>query len=123
MTVGALAAARGGDQVADRVAAVGAAGRRGAEVAGVQGGGVDEHGEGRGVGVALVLIHPPLLLRAVDQAQVVDAGVLAAGRTSLEEARDGDSGEQADDGYDDHDFDEGEVLAFHGHFLLVCLFF
>ena len=61
------------------------------------------------VRAVLAVFQRPLLDRAVDQAEVVDAGIFASGFTSLDEVRDRDRGEETDDGHDDHDFNEREA--------------
>ena len=58
---------------------------------------------------ALLFLQRPLLLRAVNLAEVVDTGVLLGGGTGFDEVGDRDRSEEADDGHDDHDFNEGEA--------------
>ena len=58
------------------------------------------------VRAVLAVFQRPLLDRTVDQAEVVDASILASGFTSFDEVRDRNSGQEADDGNHDHDFNE-----------------
>ena len=66
-----------------------------------------------------------LVGRRVNLAEVVDAGVGLRGGTSLHEVRNRDGGEEADDGHNDHDFDEREarITEVFGlfHFVLLSL--
>ena len=57
----------------------------------------------------LLGLEGPGLGGAVNLAQVIDAGVLLRLRASAHEVGDGDRGQQADDGDDDHDFHQGEA--------------
>ena len=57
----------------------------------------------------LALFQGPLLLRGVNQAEVVDAGILLRGRAGFDEVGDRDGGQQTDDGDNDHDFNEGKT--------------
>ncbi len=71
-----------------------------------------------GVRRGLLAFQSPLLLRTVDQAQVVDASIGLGGLASTNEVRDRDSGQQTDDRNNDHDFNEGEArfaAGFHLH--------
>ena len=61
------------------------------------------------VRAVLAVFQRPLLDRTVDQAQVVDASIFAGGFTSFDEVRDRDRGQEADDGDNDHDFNEREA--------------
>ncbi len=65
---------------------------------------------GNSVTGVLLVFDRPLVLRAIDLAEVVDAGVLLSSGTSFHEVRDRDRCEEADDGHDDHDFHEREAL-------------
>ena len=72
----------------------------------------------RCVGRGFLAFQSPLLLRTVDQAQVVDASIGLGGLASTNEVRDRDSGQQTDDRNNDHDFNEGEArfaAGFHLH--------
>ena len=122
MVGGAGDADRGGREVADRVA--GGKGGRGVQRAGRQGATaattnvrLDVAGNRRSRGVGFVF-QSPFLLGAVDLAEVVDARVLLRGRAGMHEVRDRDSGEEADNCDDNHDFNQGETgfargVAFH----------
>ena len=59
----------------------------------------------RGTGV----FEQRLLLGAVNEAQVVDARIRLRRLAGADEVRDGDRGEEADDGHHDHDFNEREA--------------
>ena len=50
-----------------------------------------------------------LIYRAINLAEVVDAGVGLGGLARFDEVRNRDRSEEADDGDHDHDFDEGET--------------
>jgi hypothetical protein len=63
----------------------------------------------RRVGRSFLVFQSPLLLRTVDQTEVVDASIGLGGLTSANKVRDRDSGQQTDDRNNDHDFDEGEA--------------
>ena len=54
----------------------------------------------------LLVFQRPLLLGAVNQTQIVDAGVLLRGRARAHEVGNGDRGQQTDDGHHNHDFNE-----------------
>ena len=58
---------------------------------------------------ALLLLEGPLLFRTIDLAQVVDASVGLRGGAGFHEVGNGDRRQEADDGHDDHDFNEGEA--------------
>jgi len=60
------------------------------------------------------LLELELLLRAVDEAEVVHAGVRLRRLTSADEVRDRDRGQEADDGNHDHDFNEREARFLGG---------
>ena len=68
----------------------------------------------RRIGVCCLGLERPLLLGAVNLAEVVDAGVLLSRVARPDEVRDRDGGQQADDGDHDHDFHEGEATATRG---------
>ena len=55
------------------------------------------------------LLKQQLLDRAVDEAQVVDAGVGLRGPASADEVRDRNGGQEADNCNHDHDFNEREA--------------
>jgi len=67
----------------------------------------------------LMLFQGPLLLGAVYQAQIIDAGIHLRSRARAHEIRNGDGGKEADDRHHDHYFHEGESpplcsFLFHG---------
>ena len=69
------------------------------------------------------LVESPLFDRALDLFQVRDAGVGLRRGAGLDEVRDGDGGEEADDRDDDHDFYEGKAgfAVLDGlHFMFRC---
>ena len=51
----------------------------------------------------------PLFLRAINLAEVVNAGVLLGGCASFHKVGDRDRSQQADDGHNDHDFHKRET--------------
>jgi len=61
---------------------------------------------GRRGGVVLLVFQRPLLLGGINLAEIVDAAVLLGRIARPDEVGDGDGGQQADDGHNDHDFDE-----------------
>ena len=61
------------------------------------------------VSVVFLFFQRPLFLRAINLAEVVDAGVRLCSRTSFHEVRNSDRRQQADDGHNDHDFYERET--------------
>jgi hypothetical protein len=63
----------------------------------------------RRVGRGLLLFQRPLLLRAVDLAEVVDARIGLGRGARFDEVGDRDRGEEADDGHNDHDFNQREA--------------
>ena len=86
--------------------------------------GLQLRGRRRDRGAArLPLLQRPLLLGAVNQAQIVDARVLLRGRARAHEVGYGDGGQQTDNRDDDHNFNEGETclaadFIFHKTFFL-----
>ena len=70
---------------------------------------VGQHGNGVGRGF---VFQGPGLLRTVDLAEVVYARTFLGLQAGAHEIRDGDGRQNADDGDDDHDFDEGETGPF-----------
>src|SRR4051794_28891235 len=58
---------------------------------------------------ALFGLQRPLLLGAVNLAQVIDAGVLLGSGTSFHKVGDRDGGQQSDDCNHDHDFNKREA--------------
>ena len=62
-----------------------------------------------GVRAVLAVFQRPLLDGAVDQAEVVNASILASRFTSFDEVRDGNRGQETDDCNHDHDFNEREA--------------
>src|ERR1019366_8860175 len=73
-----------------------------------------------------VLFQRELVGRRVNLAEVVDAGVGLGGGAPLQEVRNRDGRQQADDGHDDHDFDEGEArftedLGLFHYICFLCL--
>jgi len=72
----------------------------------------------------LALFQRELVGRRVNLAEVVDASVGLRGGTRFHEVRDRNRREEADDGHNDHDFDEREARAadvFIGFHLLFFL--
>ena len=61
------------------------------------------------VGVDFAFFHRPLLFGAFNLLHVGDAGVFLGGRARLYEIGNRYGGKQADDGDDDHDFNQGEA--------------
>ncbi len=59
--------------------------------------------------IALLGFERPGLNRTVDLTQVVDTGVHLRGRTGFHEVGNGNGRQQANDGHDDHDLDQGEA--------------
>ena len=128
MVRGVDAAGRSGGQVADAVAG-------GETVVGIERanreGAIDtaahirlDLGAGRSGGGSTLGFQGPFLLRAVNLAEVVDAGVLLRRRAGMHEVRNRDGGQQTDDGDDDHDFDKGETrFACGGDFHTIALLF
>ena len=57
----------------------------------------------------LLVLERPLLLGAVKLAQVVDARIRLGRGARFDEVRNGDCSEEANDGHDDHDFNQGEA--------------
>jgi len=51
----------------------------------------------------------PLIFRSVDLAEVVDTSIGLRGRTGFHEVRNRDRSQQADDGHNNHDFNQGET--------------
>ena len=88
--------------------------------------GADEVRIDRGVAALLVLLERPLDLGILHLLEIGDANAAAAGFAVAEEVRDGDGRDEADDGHDDHDFDEGEAppavsaVQFHTCVWLFC---
>jgi len=79
-------------------------------------------GDGGGRGTVL---RGPDLLGAVNLAQVGDAGGLLGLQAGADEIRNGDGGQQADDGDNDHNFHERKpagTISFDFHKLLVLTF-
>src|SRR5262245_39446244 len=70
-----------------------------------------EVGGHRSVRADLLLFERPGLLRAVNLLEVRDAGVLLARGPRFDEVRNRDRSQQADDGYHNHDFNQGETSA------------
>src|ERR1051325_3789306 len=64
--------------------------------------------EGWGRRRRLFVFQSPLLNRAVNLAQVVDAGILLRSRAGSDVIRDGDGSQHPDCSHDDHDFYQGE---------------
>ena len=60
-------------------------------------------------GARLMLLQRPLLLGAINLAQIVDARIHLRGRARAHEVGNGDGGQQTDNRDDDHDFNEGET--------------
>ena len=75
-----------------------------------------------------LVLHTPLFFSSIDLVQVLDAGILLGGGTGFDEVGDRDRGEQADDGDNDHDFNQRKagrfVIGLDLHstfsFFLVC---
>jgi len=86
--------------------------------------GLQFRGCGRDRGAArLALFQRPLLLGAINQAQIVDARIHLRGRARAHEVGYGDGGQQTDNRDDDHNFNEGETclaadFIFHKTFFL-----
>ncbi len=57
----------------------------------------------------LALFQSELVGRRINLAEVVDTGIGLRGGARFHEVRDRDRGEEADDGHNDHDFDEREA--------------
>ena len=68
-----------------------------------------QRGNNHGVRAILAVFQRPLLDGAVDQAEVVNASILASRFTSFDEVRDGNRGQKTDDCNHDHDFNEREA--------------
>ena len=73
----------------------------------------------------LIGFQRPLLLRTVNLAKVVDTGIGLGRLTSANEVRNRDRSEEADDGHNDHDFNEGETgfagcIDLHSTYLFCC---
>ena len=62
----------------------------------------------------------PLLLRTINLAEVVDTSVRAGGFARFHEVRDRDRREEADDGHNDHDFNQREARLTGGIDLHIC---
>ena len=106
-------AERAGRGRANRVAGVRTTGRAGRDqVRGVQ---LDVRGEVRGhreTGTGrFALFQRVLVGRRVQLAEVVDAGIGLRGGTGLHEVRNRDRRQQADDGHDNHDFNQRETRS------------
>ena len=68
-----------------------------------------------------MLFQGPLALGAVNNTEVADAGIGLRGGAGAHEVRNRDGGEEADNGDDDHNFDEREptlFLSLHLHSLI-----
>ena len=119
-------AQRAGRLDANGIARIGATSRAGRDqVAGVQ---LDVRGQVRAHGDrgtrGLAFFQRELVGRRVKLAEVVDASVGLRGGTRFHEVRDRNRREEADDGHNDHDFDEREARAadvFIGFHLLFFL--
>jgi hypothetical protein len=70
-----------------------------------------DRGQGAGGAGGELAFEGILFHRAVDLLQIGDAGVGLGRGAGLDEVRNGDGGEEADDRHDDHDFYECEALA------------
>jgi hypothetical protein len=100
---------RGADCGAGIVAAGGAGRNAGARVqldVGRQVTGIVDGGTG-----GLAFFQRKLAGGGVDLTHVIDTGVGLRGGTRFHEVRDRDRSEEADDGHNDHDFDEREARA------------
>ena len=78
----------------------------------------DQIGGDRTISGSFLVFQRPLLLRAINLAKVVYAGIFLSRRAGFHEVRNGDRGQQTDDGHHDHDFHQGETrltggLNFH----------
>jgi hypothetical protein len=62
----------------------------------------------RSVRAYLLVFQRPGLLRTINLFEVGDTGTALAGSASLHEVGNRDRGQQANDGYDDHNFNERE---------------
>jgi len=80
-------------------------------------------GADRAGAVLLALFQGPLLLGGVNEAEVVDAGVLLRGGAGFDEVGDGDRGQQTDDGDDDHNLNKRETRLAIVFLLHICLSF
>ena len=74
------------------------------------------------------MLKRPLLLGAVNLAKVVDAGVHLGLGASLYEVGNGNGRQQADDGHDNHDFNQRESRGFspgcfHNCYLLFAVYY
>ena len=65
-------------------------------------------------GTGLVVLQRPLLNGAINLPEVVDARIDLRGRAGLDEVGDGDRGQQANNGHDDHDFHQRETRFARG---------
>ena len=70
---------------------------------------IPDVGEDSGIAGVLLVFQRPLLDGTVNLAQVVDARVHLGLRAGAHEVGNRDRREEADDGHDDHDFNEGEA--------------
>lgn len=80
--------------------------------------------QGEGVTSLFALFQSELVGRRVNLTEVVDASIGLRGSASFDEVRNRDRRQEADDGHDNHDFDEGEArrtevfVSFHFTFVL-----
>jgi len=81
---------------------------------------------GRSGSGLLTFFQTPLLFRRVNDAEVVDTGIGLGGLTGAHEVGNRDGSQQADDGHDDHDFNQREAGVticferFHVTYLPLC---
>jgi hypothetical protein len=79
-----------------------------------------------GSGRTLALFQSPLLLGRINQAKVIDAGVLLRGGAGAHEVGNGDGREQTDNRNHDHNFNERKPrlagsFVFHIYFLIFLI--
>ena len=104
MTDGGLRAGRLLDHREQRVGAARGAARLRADVEAL----AEQVGVAGDVGVDLLLLEGSGVLGVIDLLEVRDARIFLRGFAGLDEVRDRDGGEQADDRDHDHDFNQGE---------------